>query len=94
MAVVVNMLVHEKCMGHGHGHRHRDMDASTGTWMQAQGHGCKHRDMDVSTGTQMWADWKHEHKNKVKKVKTTHQTHCGGRQAGVATTGVARCDQV
>ncbi|KAH9983692.1 hypothetical protein BJV74DRAFT_797287 [Russula compacta] len=39
------------------------------------------------TWTQTWADWKHEHKNKVKKVKTTHQTHCGGRQAGVATTG-------
>ena len=27
-------------------------------------------------------------------VKTTHQTHCGGRQAGVAITGVARCDWV
>ena len=27
-------------------------------------------------------------------VKTTHQTHCRGRQAGVATTGVARHGQV
>ena len=27
-------------------------------------------------------------------VKATHQTHCGGRQAGVAITGVARYDQV
>ena len=25
---------------------------------------------------------------------TTHQTHCRGRQAGAATTGVARCGQV
>ena len=44
--------------------------------------------MDASTGTWTQADWKHEHKNKVKKVKTTHQTHCRGRQAGVATTGI------
>ena len=62
--------------------------------MQAQGHGCEHRDMDMSTGTQTWADWKCEHKNKVKKVKTTHQTHCRGRQAGAATTGVVRHGQV
>ena len=74
MAMVVNMLVHKKCMGCGCRCRHRDMDTSTGTWMVA--------------------DWKHEHMNLVKKVKTTHQTHCRGRQAGVATTGVARCDWV
>ena len=88
------MLVHKKCTGHRHGHGHRDTDTSTGTWMQAEGHGCKQRDMDASRGTWMQADWKHEHKNKVKKVKTTHQTQCRGRQAGVATTGVARCDWV
>ena len=66
MAVVVNMLVHKKCMRHRHEHRHRKTQA----------------------------DWKCEQKNKVKKVKTTHQTHCRGRQAGVATTGVARHDWV
>ena len=47
-------------------------------------------DMGTGTGTWMQADWKCEHKNKVKKETTTHQTHCGGRQAGAATTGVVR----
>ena len=68
-------------------------------WVQVGGmstdrHG--HRDMDVGagTGTQTWADWKCEHKNKVKRETTTHQIHCGGRQAGAATTGVARCGWV
>ena len=37
--------------------------------VQAQGHGCEHKDMDMSIGTQMWADWKCEHKNKVKKAQ-------------------------
>ena len=51
-----------------------------------------HRDVDagVGTGTQMQADWECEHKNKVKRETTTHQTHCRSRQAGVAITGVAR----
>ena len=48
----------------------------------------------MGTGTQTWADWKHELKDKVKVVKTTHQTHCGGRQVVAATTGVARHDWV
>ena len=52
----------------------------------------RHRDTDtgMGTGTWTWADWKCEHKNKVKREMTTHQTYCRGRQAGVATTGVAR----
>ena len=59
----------------------------TRTQMQAGAQGCRHRhghrDTDVSTGTWMQADWKCEHKNKVKVVvKTTHQTHCRGRQVG------------
>ena len=60
--------------------------------MSTDRHG--HRDINVSTGTWTWADWKCGHKNKVKLVKTTHQTHCRGRQAGVAITGVARHDWV
>ena len=62
----------------------------------AQRHGCGHRDADAdaSTGTQTWADWKCEHKNKVKKEMTTHQTHCRGRQARAAITDVVRHGQV
>ena len=44
----------------------------------------------MGTGTWTQADWKCELKNKVKRETTTHQTHCRGRQAGAATTGVAR----
>ena len=42
----------------------------------------------------MRVDWKYKHKNKVKKEMTTYQTHCRGRQAGVATTGMVKCGQV
>ena len=34
----------------------------------------------AGTGTQTWANWICEHKNKVKRETTTHQTHCRGRQ--------------
>ena len=53
-----------------------------------------HRDTDVGTGIWKQVDWKHEHKNKVKKEMTTHQTHCGGREAGAATISVVRHSQV
>ena len=69
-------------------HEHRQAQA------QGCGHGRRHRDIDTSIETWTQVDWKHEHKNKVKLVKNTHQTHCRGRQVGVATTGVARHDQV
>ena len=73
------LAVRAKCESAGmSADRHRHMDA----------------DMGTGTGTQMWADWKCEHKNKVKRETTTHQTHCRGRQAGAAITGVARCGQV
>ena len=49
--------------------------------VSADRHG--HRDTDVGAGTGTWmqADWKCEHKNKVKSETTTHQTHYRGRQA-------------
>ena len=53
-------------------------------------HGHRDADADMSTRTQMQEDWKCKHKNRVKKEMTTHQTHCRGREAGAATTGVAR----
>ena len=51
-------------------------------YKKCMGCGCGygHSDMNMSTRTWTQADWKCEHKIKVKKVKTTHQTYCKGRQ--------------